>query len=83
MIIITTTKKAKMGRKQLCEYFKRQTNEISLEKTKIDRDKTENLKTETEPLQIAAQNNAIETNYVKVKIDKTLKNSKYRWCGDR
>ena len=31
---------------------------------------------------IAAQNNAISTNYVTAKIDKTLQNSKYRLCGD-
>ena len=32
---------------------------------------------------MAAQNNAIRTNYVKAKIDKTQQNSKYRFCGDR
>ena len=29
------------------------------------------------------RNNAIRTNYVKAKIDKTLKNSKFRLCGDK
>ena len=56
--------------KQLYEYFKRQTDEISHEKTSSWLRK-ENLKKETESLQIAAQNNDIRTNYVKTKIDRT------------
>ena len=32
---------------------------------------------------IAAQNNAIRTNYTKARIDKTQQNSKCRLCGDR
>ena len=35
-----------------------------------------NLKRETESILIATQNNAIRTNYIKVKIDKTQQNSK-------
>ena len=42
-----------------------------------------NLKRETEYLLIAAQNNAIRTNYIKVRIHKTQQNSKCRLCGDR
>ena len=42
-----------------------------------------NLKRETESLRIAAQNNTIQTNYIKTKIDKTQQNSKCRFCGDR
>ena len=42
-----------------------------------------NLKKEKDSLLIAAQNNAIRTNYIKVKTDYTQKNSKYRLCGDR
>ena len=42
-----------------------------------------NLKKETESLLIAAQNNAIKTNYFKAKIDKTQQNSKFMWCGDK
>ena len=42
-----------------------------------------NLKRETESLIIAAQNNAIRTNYIKAIIDKTQQNSKCRLCGDR
>ena len=42
-----------------------------------------NLKRETESLIIAAQVNAIRTNYIKAKIDKTQQNSKCRMCGER
>ena len=42
-----------------------------------------NLKRETESLPIVAQNNAIRTNYVKAKIDKTQQNSRCRLYGDR
>ena len=42
-----------------------------------------NLKREIEFLLIAAQNNAVTTNYIKVKIDKTQQNSNYRLFGDR
>ena len=38
---------------------------------------------ETESLLIASQNNAIRTNHIKARIDKTQQNSKYRLCGDR
>ena len=34
-------------------------------------------------LLIAAQNDAIETNHMKARIDKTQQNSKCRLCGDR
>ena len=40
-----------------------------------------NHKSETEPLLIAAENNAIRTNYIKAKIDKRQLNSKYWLCG--
>ena len=42
-----------------------------------------NLKRETESLLIAAQNNAVRTNHIKVRIDKTQQNSKCWLCGDR
>ena len=42
-----------------------------------------NLKRETKSLAITAQNNALKTNYVKVKIDNTSQNIKCRLCGDR
>ena len=38
---------------------------------------------ETDILPIAAQNNAIRTNHIKARIDKTQQNSKCRLCGDR
>ena len=43
----------------------------------------ENLKRETECFLITAQNNAIKTNYIKVKVNDTQKNSKCTLCGDR
>ena len=36
-----------------------------------------------ESLLIIAQNSAIKTNYIKIRIDKTEQNSKYRLWGDR
>ena len=36
-----------------------------------------------ESLLIAAQDNAIRTNHIKARIDKTQQNSKCRLCGDR
>ena len=42
-----------------------------------------NFKRETESLLIAAQNNAIRTNHIKARIDKTQQNSICRLCGDR
>ena len=42
-----------------------------------------NLKRETEPLLIAAQNDAIRIYYIKAKIDKTQQNYKCRLWGDR
>ena len=38
---------------------------------------------EIEFLLIAAQNNAIRTNHIKARIDKTQQNSKCRLCGAR
>ena len=38
---------------------------------------------ETESLLIATQNNAMGTNHIKARIDKTQQNSKCRLCGDR
>ena len=42
-----------------------------------------NLKRETESLLIAAQDNAIRTNHIKARIDKTQQNSKCKLCSDR
>ena len=71
-----------MGRKQLYGHFKRQTSEISHEKTWKYLRKG-NLKRETKSILIAVQNNAIKTNYVKEKIYMSQQNSRCRLCGDR
>ena len=60
----------------------RQTEEIVYEKTWTWLRKG-NLKRGTESLLIAAQNNAIRTNYIKVKTDIAQQNSNGRLCGDR
>ena len=79
---MTISRKQKWEGKQLCGRFKRLINNISHNKTwtwlSIGK-----LKRETESLLIAAQNNAIRTNNIKVGIDKTQQNSKCRLCGDR
>ena len=51
-------------------------------KTKKERN-PKTFKSETESLMIATQNNAIRTNHIKARIDKTQQNSKCRLCGDR
>ena len=66
----TKITKTKREEKQLYRHFKRQTSEISHEKTWWWLIKG-NFKRETESLPIAEQNNAIRTNYVKTKIDET------------
>ena len=63
-------------------HFKRQTSEISQEKTSTWLRKG-NLKWETEPFLIATQNNAIRTNYIKARTDKTQQNGRCRLYGDR
>ena len=79
---MTITRKQKWEEKQLYGRFKRLISIISHEKTRTWQRKG-NLKRETESLQIAAQNNAIRTNHIKARIDKTQQNSKCRLCGDR
>ena len=78
---MTITWKQKWEDKQLYGRFKRLTN-ISYEKTWTWLRK-ENFKREPESLQIAAQNNAIRTNNINARVDKTQQNSKCRLCGDR
>ena len=68
-----------MGEKQLYGRFNRLINKISHQKTWTWIRKW-NLKRETESLRIAAQDNAIRTNHIKARIEKTQQNSK---CGDR
>ena len=71
-----------MGVKQLYGCFKQLINNISLQKTWTWLRKG-NLKRETEFLLIAAHDNAIRTNHIKARIDKTQQNSKCWLCGDR
>ena len=78
----TTTRKQKWEEKQLYGRFKRLINNISHQKTWTWLRKGK-LKSETESLLIAAQNNAIRTNHIKTIIDKTQQNNKCRLCGDR
>ena len=79
---MTTTRKQKWEEKQLYNRFKRLISNISHQKTWHLLRKG-NLKRETEALLIAAQDNAIRTNHIKARIDKTQQNSKCRLCGDR
>ena len=62
--------KQKWEEKQLYLHFKRQKSKISHRKTWTWLRK-ENLNRETESFLIAAQNNAIRTEFVKARIDKT------------
>ena len=67
---MTITRKQKWEEKQLYGRFKRLISNISHVKTWTWLRKG-NLKRETDALQIATQNNAIKTNHIKVRIDKT------------
>ena len=62
--------------------LKRLINNISHNKTRTWLRKG-NLKRETESPLMAVKNNAIRTNHIKARIDKTQQNSKCRLCGDR
>ena len=76
------TRKQKWEGKQLYGRLKRLINNIPHDKTWTWL-RTGNFKRETEYLQIVAQDNAIRTNHIKARIDKTQQNSKCRLCGDR
>ena len=79
---MTITRKQNWEEKRLYGRFKRLINNISKEKKWIWLRKG-NFKRETESLLRAAQNNAIRTNHIKSRIDKTQQNSKCRLWGDR
>ena len=79
---MTTTRKQKWDEKQRYGRFTRLINNISHQKTWTWLRKG-NLKRETESLLIAAQDNAIRTNHIKARIDKTQQNSKWILCSDR
>ena len=70
------------GKKQIYGCFKQLINNTSHEKTWNCLRKG-NFKRETESLRKAAQNNAVRTNHIKARIDKTQQNCKYRLCSDR
>ena len=72
---MTMNRKQKWEEKQIYGRFKRLLNNISLEKTWTWLRKG-NFQRETESLVIAAQNNAIRTNHIKVRIERTQQNSK-------
>ena len=78
---MTTTRKQKWEGKQLYGRFKCLINNISHQKIWTWLRKG-NLR-ETESLLIATQDNAIRTNHIKARIDKTQQNSKCRLCGER
>ena len=78
---MTITKRQKLEEKQLHRRFKRLIN-ISYEKTRTWLRKG-NLKRHTESILIVIQNNSIRTNQIKVRIEKTQQNRKYRLYGDR
>ena len=67
----TKITRKKWEEKQLYRNFNRQTNEISHTQKNWIWLKKGNLKRETWSLLIATQNNAIRTNYIKARIDKT------------
>ena len=77
---MTITRKQKWEEKQLYGRLKRLISKKN-EKTWMWRRKG-NLKRETESLLIATQN-AIKTNHIKARIDKTQQNSQCSLCGDR
>ena len=58
-------------------------NKQHLTRENLEVAKKKILKRETESPLIVEQNNAIRTNHVKARIDKTQQNSKYRLCSDK
>ena len=72
------TRKQKLEEKQLDRRLK-----WHLTREKVDVAKKGNLKRETESILKAAQNDAIRTNHIKARIDKTQQNSRCKLCGDR
>ena len=78
----TIIRKQMWEEKQLYGRFKRLTNDILPEK-KWTWLRKGNFKRETESLLISAKNNAIRTNHIKARIDKTQQNCRCRLCGKR
>ena len=71
-----------MGKKQIYGRFKRLIKTISHQKSWTWQRKG-NVKRDTESFLVASQDNAIRTNHIKVRIDKTQQNNKCRLCSDR
>ena len=82
IIVNRTISRKKWEENQLYEHFKRLISNNSQEKTWMWL-RNENHKRKIESLIIAAQNNAVRTNHIKARIDKTQQNSKCKLCGDR
>ena len=76
------TRKQKWEEKQFYGRFYWLTSDISHGKTLMWL-RMGNFKRETESLLIAIPNNALKTNCIKARIDKTLQNSRCRLCDDR
>ena len=74
----TITRKQKLEEKQLYGCFKRRISDISRKKKWKG-----NPKRETESLLRPAKNNAIRTNHIKSRRDKTQQNSKCWLCSNR
>ena len=64
-------------------YFKRQTDHLTHKKTWTWLKKRWNLKKGTKSFLVIAQNNVINTSYVKAKVDNTQENGKCRFCEDK
>ena len=79
---MTMTINQRWEEKLLHGRFKRLTRDISYKKMWTWLRKG-NLKRETESLLIVVQNNAIRTNHIKARIDKTQQNSSCWLCDDR
>ena len=79
---MTITRKQKWEGKQVYGRFNPLINNISHDKT-WTRLRKGNFKRETESPLTAAQDNAVRTNHIKVRINKTQQNSKCKLCGDR
>ena len=79
---MTITRKQKWEGKELCGRFKRLINSISHDKIWTWLRKGD-FKREIKSLLITAQDNAVRTNHIKARIDKTQQNSKCSLCGDR
>ena len=70
-------------RRKRTEWIFQATNKRNLPQENVDVATKRNFESETESLSLTAQNNAIRSSHIKVRIDKTQQNSKCILCGDR